>query len=624
MTDLPEATERVSPDVAAGGGMPLVASATEGGRIGEAIQFAGEVASKEHYEQQQRYSTAQAMEAHNQLHDWMQDTVMDPEKGVLAQNSGKAAPGVADNTMQSFDQASGKIRDGIKDPQAQESFDRMALESKFQLQAHMNGYVSKQLDQYQGETTKATVANSIQSAVNSYSLPDDPATGSHLDYQLQLQKAAIENYWGKKGDAATVQPIIDNEVATARSHTFAAVAEDAVNTGKMDYARQLLADHGQEIESTQRRALEGALKNQGVEQTASDLFSEFVQPQENGTKTTKADYFDTLEHARQNDPRFDGADGLRLYNRVAEQGERYFSIQDQQTAAANKESMDTAIKGMIGGAKLKDALPATQFALLPGAEQEALLKREEQIDRLTMPQDGSAAYWDTMGKIARDPKGAATMNFDPLRGDMSEHDFGKIKQEQIDLIRKQTTTDEGGSKETPNAVRVKVTDEILASMGVSPKIDASDPKNTQRVVTFSNLLDKEIEAQQEKLGRPLTHSETFALGKTLATEQAYQDAAGNTSTKALFDVPGAGDYAFSMKQIPADHLKAITQRMSASGIDIADPAARDQYIINKYNSFMTRQAQGVKTGVPEIKNAPVRAAGPDSQRWIDAAHLIDN
>jgi len=509
MADLPIGQEHVSPDVAAGGSLPMVNSATEGGRIGEAIQFGGEVAAKEHYEQQLRYSQAQAMEGHNQLHDWMQDTVMDPEKGVLAQNSGKASPGVAADTMKDFDLQTGKIRGTIKDPQAQQSFDRMALESKFQLQAHMNGYVSKQLDQYQGETTKATVANSIQSAVNSYSLPDDPATGSHLQYQLQLQRAAIENYWGKKGDPETVKPIIDNEVATAASRTYAAVANDALTKGNTDYVRQLMSDHGSEIDFQQRNSINEALKTTDLNQRAFDKANQLLAPEKDQTgPTTRAQFMQRLDA----DP--DLAKNAELYDRVFNRGERHIAAVQQATRDDQGTIMDKA-EGAIykdPSVQVENTMPAADWERLDNKQKIDLQNLAQRLSTKEGPKPGGPAWINARHMVGTD----AFLSWNPL-----DHFTDMTGEERKELVGMQA--DQAAGKRSPKAIDAisdrDILHDTIGSLGLTGK---DKPTDADEQVKHLQVAYYQMKAEQEagQQGKPLTSEQKDALTSKLVADYA--------------------------------------------------------------------------------------------------------
>jgi hypothetical protein len=260
--------------------------------------------------------------------------------------------------------------------------------------------------------------------------------------------------------------------------------------------------------------------------------------------------------------------------------------------------MDDGVKAMNQGVKLQDAIPATQFQQLTGDQQDAMMRREDQIIKLTMPQDGSPAYYNAREKMAADPDGGSTQDFSAIRASMSEADFNRLENAKIEAIARRTSGDMKPSKTTPDAIRERVSSEILSEQGINPKIDFQNPENTQRVVAYKNILDREIEAQEQKEKRPLTYGEVTELGKQTALQQAYRDATGATSQKALFDVPGATDFAFSTTQIPATDRASIAAGLAKRGVSFETQAQHDEAVINIYNRSKTMKAQKKPATVP--------------------------
>ena len=92
MAEIPTLESTVAPSVQPGGDLPLVASeGAYGGDVAQAIGGIGREANAQHQEAMRAFNQTNVLDAMNQAHEHAQKSVFDPQKGLLAQQTGKAA-----------------------------------------------------------------------------------------------------------------------------------------------------------------------------------------------------------------------------------------------------------------------------------------------------------------------------------------------------------------------------------------------------------------------------------------------------------------------------------------------------------------------------------------------------
>jgi len=227
---------------------------------------------------------ATAVDAQTQFQALDNEKLYDPKGGLLSQNLGKDAGPAVEQTMADYKAKQSEIAAQLPSAMAKAQFMRSSNEHLNMVQRQGFVYERNQYNKWDGENVTASVKMSQEAALNTYDLPADPAQGDPLQHQVDKQVALIKDYGERSGQP---QAQIDLNIANAKSATYAAVAEDAINTGKLDYAKQLMDTHGQEIEHSQRRILQGAAKNVEVDATTNELFGEFTQPDDKGNPATR-------------------------------------------------------------------------------------------------------------------------------------------------------------------------------------------------------------------------------------------------------------------------------------------------------------------------------------------------
>lgn len=232
-----------------------------GGDVAQALGGLAKTADYLHKQATYSFNQSQVFDAMNQMHDHVQATVFDPQKGLLAQPLGKQAPGAVDKTLSDYDAKVSEVTDSLVNPAQKEAFRRQATEQRYGLEAHLGQYETKELHAYEEQTLKATLANNVQGAVNSYDLPVEGPLKSGLDHHVDMQVAALTDYAATHG---VPKEVLDQQILEAKSATYAAVANDALTKNNTTYVRNLLTEHGEEMDPHQRAVIARELKSTDI------------------------------------------------------------------------------------------------------------------------------------------------------------------------------------------------------------------------------------------------------------------------------------------------------------------------------------------------------------------------
>lgn len=243
MSVVPTENESVNQTVAGGGGLPMVATpGNMGAGIGEALEQGAEVATKIHHDAVSEFNQTMALDAHNQLQQFGQEQLFDPKTGLLNQNTGKDAPQAVDKTMSAYDQKVSDISGSMPEGEARNQFARLAQDNRFQVQQHLNGYESRQINQYHEQVTSATLKNAATSAVNNTNAaladpsnnPTDPGVRQQIvtsasNDSIAMGVAVLKDEGKRKGQP---QETTDEQVAEFTSATRYGVIQSLNSQGQ--------------------------------------------------------------------------------------------------------------------------------------------------------------------------------------------------------------------------------------------------------------------------------------------------------------------------------------------------------------------------------------------------------
>ncbi|MFD1693741.1 hypothetical protein ACFSHR_26395 [Azotobacter chroococcum] len=159
----------------------------------------------EHVHQQEVRDANQTamLDADNRLGAWQNQTLYDPEKGML-NRKGSAALGITQSFLSDFDTQQQAISDSLANDDQRRMFNQSALSRRQSLQAKLGGYEFDQQQVYKNQVDQAAIATAQNSAALNYNDPKAIAE-NHAKLGAVLQLQAQRNGWAPEVLEANLQ-----------------------------------------------------------------------------------------------------------------------------------------------------------------------------------------------------------------------------------------------------------------------------------------------------------------------------------------------------------------------------------------------------------------------------------
>ncbi|MGV6475348.1 hypothetical protein [Azotobacter vinelandii] len=156
------------------------------------------------YQKEVRDANQTAMlDADNRLGAWQNQTLYDPEKGVL-NRKGSAALGITQSFLSDFDTQQQAISDSLANDEQRRMFQQSALSRRQSLQAKLGGYEFDQQQVYKNQVDEASISLAKNSAALNYNDPNAIAE-NHAKLGAVLQLQAQRNGWAPEVLEANLQ-----------------------------------------------------------------------------------------------------------------------------------------------------------------------------------------------------------------------------------------------------------------------------------------------------------------------------------------------------------------------------------------------------------------------------------
>lgn len=243
-----------------------------GSPVGEAEEHTGAVLQKVHYWANQSATAA----AFTQLQALDNEKLYHPKTGLLNQNLGQEAGKAVDQTLSDYTAKASELNSSLANDQQKAMFGQLAREHINTVTRQAYTYEHEQYKRYDGENVAASVSQSQNTAVNTYTLPPDPGQGNPVDHQINIQTALIKDYGQRNG---MPQPLIDLQVSKAKSATYTGVLDDMLANGTAPVAQAFFAAHKEEILPAEREKYSKALTiKSNRDDAVSIVQAQFLDP----------------------------------------------------------------------------------------------------------------------------------------------------------------------------------------------------------------------------------------------------------------------------------------------------------------------------------------------------------
>lgn len=494
---------QVNPDVQATGGLPLAANAQAfGAGVGQALEQGGEVASKIHYDAVQKFNTISTLDAHNHLQDIVQGLVFDPKTGILNQNLGKDAPAGVDKTYSDFDAATSKISDGLANDQQKVQFERLALNSRHQLQMHLSSYETKQVNGYADSVAQATVKNAATAASqNAIMAANDPtaatpearlaAINRSAGESIEMGTAAItDNFRRQYPTAGPSDPRLQEQVQAYQSAAHygvvsALLAQDKDQDAKAYYEANKGALQGTQRDDAALKVEAGSTAGEAVRRANALVYDKDGKPRDLDAILTDIHGDEQLQA------------NPKLLDQTTARAMRLVSQADDAQREKDKSDFKDAYTLMQAQGFDSPAVQSKVATMSPERqEQLRSYDRRQTRGEPTDPRVSAQTEYQMRRLAAENPEAFKKVDLLPLMagGQLSPGAFGTISNQQLEM------QNAGPQRPKPSLVD-PIADKYLADVGMDPGVTyKQNPEGYKKVGAFRDALNQELEARQTAMG----------------------------------------------------------------------------------------------------------------------------
>ncbi len=498
---------QVAPDVQSTGALPLAANAQAFGvGVGQSLEQGGDVATRLHYDAVQQFNTVQVMNAHNALQDFNQSALFDPKTGLLNQNTGAQAPGASAKVLSDHDAAVSKISDGLANDAQKIQFQRLADENRRTIQAHLDGYETKQVNSYADGVAQATVKNSATAASqNAILAASDPTAttpaaraagiNTAAAQSIEMGTAAItDNFRRQYPTAGPSDPRLQEQVQAYQSAAHygvvsALLAQDKDQDAKAYYDANKGALQGAQRDDAALKVEAGSTAGEAVRRANALVYDKDGKPRDLDAILTDIHGDEQLQA------------NPKLLDQTTARAMRLVSQADDAKREGDKADFKSAYDLMQAQGFSSPAVQA-KIATMTPERQEQLRSYDRRQTRGEPPDPRVSAQTEyQMRKLAAEnPEAFKKVDLLPkmASGELTPGAFGTLSNQQLEM------QNAGPTRPKPSLVD-PVADKYLTDVGMDPAVTfKKDPVAFKKVGAFRDLLNQELDARQAAQGgKPL-------------------------------------------------------------------------------------------------------------------------
>lgn len=201
MARIPTYRRQVRPEVA--GAPRVLDTSVDTSGLARGVQNLSSAIEQVHQQEVRDANQTAMLDADNRLGAWQNQTLYDPEKGML-NRKGSAALGITQSFLADFDKQQQAISDSLANDEQRRMFNQSALSRRQSLQAKLGGYEFDQQQVYKNQVDQAAIATAQNSAALNYNDPKAIAE-NHAKLGAVLQLQAQRNGWAPEVLEANLQ-----------------------------------------------------------------------------------------------------------------------------------------------------------------------------------------------------------------------------------------------------------------------------------------------------------------------------------------------------------------------------------------------------------------------------------
>ena len=506
--------------------------------------------------EEERAASDQAalMKASNELSDWKNRRLYDPNKGALTLK-GEAAMPLPEDVRAEFNDVANGIEGSLATPEQRAAFSRLRSQEWQGIDLTVRRHVFGEVQAYRAQELKAHVDNSVNAAIASAA---DPKL-----VQVELQKAvsALE----RSGPGLCYGPEqIDEQVRAVTSKTHLGVISQLLATGNdkgaaayFEASRDQIA--GEALDQVQKALEEGELRGEG-QRRADAIVSA------GGTLTAQR------EKAR-------AIDDPKLRDQVMQRIEHEATLKDRADRE-REESQQRQAFDIVDRTQDVTKIPPALWATFDGATRAGLHSYARARAKGEPIETDNPTYYSLMQQAGNDPATFAKTNLLQFRSKLDDGDFKSLAHLQLSIKNADRTATE--KVLAPFQTRTQLVDDTLTLHGINPNAKPDTPEG-KAIAQLRRMVDMRVDLLQQD-GKKASNQDIQAeIDGILSTTQNVPGTWWAVLRPFTYDLASKQKRLIdvTVQDIPAGERSAVEAALKARGRPVSDATVLDLYIETK-------------------------------------------
>lgn len=561
-------------------------------RFGETAATIGE---RLYADEQRKQDQIRLLDADRQAGELENNLMYDPKTGALNVR-GKDALGLIDTVGKQWDDATGKIRQGLSNDRQRMAFDEHAIAKRTRIMDRLNEHIAKETYRVDGEALEGKVENETEAAI---------ADGrpERITQALDSVGQAYADYGERYGIPAEQTKAA---TATAVSRIHVGVMHRMLDNGN-DIQAKVYYEHVEgEVLGKDRGELERSLHEGSVRGDSQRIADSIVNKA--GTDYTLSGLVDEVAK-KTSDPETRDRAEQRIhawYERAKEDDrvqteKRNQTIREQLEAEKQKKEEEKKQRAQLVGVTVPNLIDAGKpkdvhtflDKVSPGLWQQATQKEREEWERYAKRlNEGEkvktdfGTYYNLLSLSSvpetRDQFAKTNLNDPRLLNRISEGDLKKLAEIQVE-IRK------GNHKKADQLTEgYRTVNEMIGDALRSLKLDPNPKQGTDEAKRLGDLrsaVDQDIADFESRGGKKPTKPEIqgfidqHLIQGTVQTPGWFGTSLfAGTAQKPSIDVPADQSFSIQFNQIPKAEVRKIEDALARAGLPESEAAIVNMYL----------------------------------------------
>jgi hypothetical protein len=469
-----------------------------------------------------------------------------------SQMKGKDAAAAIDLVQQKWTEGLSSL-DGTLNNDSQRFAARHAAQQRWEsLNKSVQLHSAQQLEQYDAESTDASISNARDQAILNYHDPEEVQNG------LAKQNEALIYFAQRNGKG---EEWLKSKLEESESKTHVGIVQRMLANGEDQRASQYYKGIKDQVSGADATTLEKYLEEGSLRGQSQRMADELL-------KDPEVTMISALEKAREvQDPKLRDALSDRLKSEFA----------NRETARRNdEEKLFENVSRVVEQSKSRDQIPVDQWLALSPQARSSVDARIAQLRKGVEPETDPSLYYNLKTQAATPELKNQFLQTNLLlvRPHLSDSDWKEMVNIQTSLRSKDGKADAelDGFRNNQSIVN-----DTLNQIGIdpTPKTGSDD---AGKVNLFRQKVDEQVRAIQQTNGRKATNEEVQTIVDRLATKVVTDRGWLWNSHKRAFEVNDTNPIDVDTSEIPRAERQKIEDALRSHKLPVTDEAVRSLYV----------------------------------------------